>query len=90
MLSRERPEIAEETIDLLDAMELPVIDDILVMKRASRLAGELKHHLFDTLYHAVGLEYDLTVITADDRYFRKAKGIGHLVQLKNWPRIFAT
>lgn len=90
VLSRERPEIAEGTIDLLDAMEFPISDGVLVTERASRLARELKHHLFDTLYHAVGIEHDLAVITADDHYFRKAKGVGHLVHLKDWPHIPAT
>lgn len=87
VVSREQPEIAEETIDLLDAMDLQVVNDVFVMKRASLIARELKHHLFDTLYHAVGLEYGLPVVTADDHYFRKAKGIGQLVLLKDWPHI---
>ena len=90
VVSREQPEIAEETIDLLDAMDLQVINDVFVFKRASRLARELKHHLFDTLYHAVGLEYGLAVVTADDHYFRKAKDIGHLVRLKDWPHVSLT
>jgi predicted nucleic acid-binding protein len=53
VLVRLRPEIAEPALDLLDALELPLDADIAIYRRATRLAAELRHHLFDTLYHAV-------------------------------------
>ncbi len=40
--------------------------------------------MFDTLYHAVALERDATLVTADLRYARKAERLGHLVALPRW------
>jgi len=84
VVTRLRPEIAETTLDLLDAMELPVTTDLAIYKRASRLAAALDHHLFDTFYHAVAFEREATLVTADDRYFRKAKPLGSIMALGAW------
>jgi hypothetical protein len=40
--------------------------------------------LFDTLYHAVALEEGATLVTADETYFSKAKGLGGIVSLANF------
>jgi len=70
---------------MLLAMEFPVADDTAVMHRATRLAVESGQHLFDTLYHAVALESEAaTLITADERYRRKAQGYGRIVALARW------
>jgi predicted nucleic acid-binding protein len=84
VVTRLRPEIAQTTLDLLDAMELPVVSDLAIYKRASHVAAALDHHLFDTLYHAVAFEREATLVTADDRYFRKAKDLGSIVALGTW------
>jgi predicted nucleic acid-binding protein len=84
VITRLRPEAAESMIDLLDAMELPVASDVNALKRASRLAHELNHHLFDTLYHAVAFEHGGVLVTADDRYFKKAEKSGSILALQNW------
>jgi predicted nucleic acid-binding protein len=89
VLTRLRPEIAEEVIELLDAMDFPVASEAAVLKRASRVAHHLNHHLFDTLYHAVALEYGLTLVTADDTYFRKSRKLGQIVWLRSWSRVNA-
>ncbi|MHC4073372.1 MAG: type II toxin-antitoxin system VapC family toxin [Planctomycetota bacterium] len=85
VVTRLRPEIALEAIELLDAMELPVIDDVAIYKRASMLANDLGQHLFDTLYHALALESGATLVSADQRYYGKAKRLGHIVRLADWP-----
>lgn len=84
VLSRVRPELAENAIDLLDAMDFPVAGDAAVLKRASRIAHALNQHVFDTLYHAVALEADCTLITADERYLRKASRLGSARSLRSW------
>jgi predicted nucleic acid-binding protein len=61
--------------------------DASIFKRASRIAHELKHHLFDTLYHAVALEHGCTLVTADDTYFRKSHSLGGIVRLPDWPEV---
>lgn len=86
VVTRLSPEAAEPAIDLLDAMELSVASDLVTLKRAIRLARELNHHLFDTLYHAVAFEHDGLLVTADDRYFRKAEGSGRIVPLRAWSK----
>lgn len=87
VVTRLDPEAAETAIDLLDAMDLPVVTDPDVFKRASRIAHELSHHLFDTLYHALALERGSVLISADDRYFRKAQHLGRIVLLENWLKV---
>ena len=48
------------------------------------MAVDLDHHLFDALYHATALEYDACLITADDRYHRKARTLAGIVHLRDW------
>jgi predicted nucleic acid-binding protein len=83
-VSRLRPGFAGEAIDLLDAMEIPVSHEVTVYKRAAALAAQLNHHLFDTLYHALALEREALLISADRRYYNKAHKLGHIVYLADW------
>lgn len=87
VITRVRPQIADSVIELLDAMELPTTEDMTIYQRASKLSRDLNHHLFDTLYHAVALEYERTLISADDTYFRKARKYGRIVRLRSWTTI---
>lgn len=84
VVSRLRPERAAQAVELLAALELPVADDPEILQRAVRLAVDLRHHLFDTLYHAVALEHGALLVTADLRYARKAARHGRLVELADW------
>ena len=84
VITRLRPEIAAEAIDLLDAMELETTADAEVYKHASRLAKQLNQHLFDTLYHAVAIANDALLVTADARYLRRAARVGNIVALDEW------
>jgi predicted nucleic acid-binding protein len=86
--ARLTPQTAVQDVELLSAMQLPTSDDPGVLPRATRLAIETDHHLFDTLYHAVALEHDDAVlVTADDRYLRKAKRYGMIAALADWERV---
>ena len=86
VVTRLNPTTSMEAIGLLEALELSVCDDGDTLRRAARLAGELQHHLFDTLYHAVALERDATLLTADQRYVRKARALGHIISLDEFVR----
>lgn len=55
-----------------------------VYQRAIELAQQNNHHLFDTLYHAAALEENTTFITADRRYYDKAKLSGHIMMLEDF------
>ena len=84
VLCRLRPEVSLQGIDLLDALDLPVVADAEIYRLASRIAVHTREHLFDTLYHAVALERDAVLVTADDRYLRKARALGKVMSLTEW------
>lgn len=85
VLAREAPEEAQANLrDLLD-IEMQLLGDAHVMARAVDLATRYKHHLFDTLYHALALEIPGAVlVTADAAYLRKAVGEGQIVGLESF------
>ena len=82
VVTRIRPQAAASAVALLDAMELPQRHDLEVLLRGISLAESLSHHLFDTLYHAVALECDADLVTADVRYAAKARSLGRVVLLE--------
>ena len=85
VIARLSPQTAIEDVELLAAMQFPTSDQPNVIRRATALAIETGHHLFDTLYHAVALEQeDATFITADDRYLEKSGRYGRIVALRDW------
>ena len=84
VLSRLQPDLADDAIDLLDAMEIPTTEDSNLYKLASHLAAGLNHHLFDTLYHALAIQEKATLVTADLRYYRKSKQHGSICLLADF------
>lgn len=91
VLARLEPELAGEAVQLLHAMEFAVRDDAAIYTRGIELAVRLNQHLFDTLYHAVALsEPGTMLVTADMRYFRKAKPLGAIVALTKLPEMLAS
>jgi predicted nucleic acid-binding protein len=60
----------------LSQAAIPVKATTPEYKLASQMALDLDHHLFDTLYHALALREQATLITADRRYFKKAADLG--------------
>ncbi len=84
VINRLDPNIVDDAIDLLDAMEFATVDRPEIYKRASAIARETSQHVFDTLYHAVAIEQDVVLVTADTKYFNKAEKLGRLVTLDRW------
>ena len=80
---RRRERIAD-ALGVLQALPFELCADARVYEAAARLSIQLKHHLFDTLYHAVALEHGATLITADDAYFAKAHRLGNIELLTNF------
>lgn len=86
VLCRLVPRRAREIVRLLEAMELPVSDHPDTFARACDLAIRLREHVFDTLYHAVALTHeDATLVTADERYYRRGTRIGRISRLADLP-----
>lgn len=74
--------IAAET--LLKLQFATTFAHVRIYQRAISLSQTLNHHLFDTLYHAVALEENATLITADQRYYDKARTAGSLMMLEDF------
>jgi predicted nucleic acid-binding protein len=85
VLAREAPPFAEEALEDLEALKLPIAMKPGDFRLAVRLSRQLNHHVFDTLYHAVALEHDATLVTADEAYFTKAFRLGNIMLLVNYP-----
>jgi predicted nucleic acid-binding protein len=86
--ARLSPQSAVADVEALTAFQFPTTDDPNIIRRATTLAIETNHHLFDTLYHAVALEHeDTLLVTADDRYYLKAERFGTIVALRDWNTI---
>lgn len=82
VLSRLAPTTARQDIEDLYAMRIPVVESVEIYTTASRLAISLDQHVFDTLYHAVALlTPDCTLVTADERYYGKARKAGSIALL---------
>ena len=56
-------------------------DNLEIYHQASKMAIRLNHHLFDTLYHAVAINQQAILITADKKYYQKAKELGNIALL---------
>lgn len=85
VLARLRPDDApDDLVDLL-MIERRTLDTPEMYATALELAMRHQHHLFDTLYHAVALHTPgATLITADRRYYDKAKAVGSVTLLADW------
>jgi predicted nucleic acid-binding protein len=85
VLARLEPGLVDDALLFLHDMRPVTIAGVPVLRRAAELSNALNHHLFDTLYHAVALEEGATLVTADDAYLTKAKGLGGIVSLADFP-----
>jgi predicted nucleic acid-binding protein len=86
VLARETPEHARRDVQLLAQLGFAEQGGGAVLTRACTLSIELDHHLFDTLYHALAIEHQATLVTADDRYYRKAAAKPGILHLSDWTR----
>lgn len=78
VVARMEPDRIDDALDLLHAIPVEIVDGRRLLGNAAKLSRRLGHHLFDTLYHAVAIEQDATLNTADERYFEKARELGKI------------
>lgn len=79
------PSTARQKVAAFLELNFATIASIETYSMACALSSRLEHHLFDTLYHAVALVVDDSLlITADERYYQKAKTIGCIVLLSDF------
>ena len=82
VLVRLSPATIEEDMAALHALRPVIVEHLALYETACRLAIQLKHHLFDTLYHAAALHTPgATLVTADDAYYRKAAHLGQISRI---------
>lgn len=85
VLARLTPKTAGRSVDAILALAfVKTANKPTHYQRAISLALELDHHLFDTFYHAIALEMNGTLITADERYYKKAKRLGSILMLDDF------
>ena len=81
VLARESPATAKASVASLLEVDMLIAGTDALLLRATDLAVLLDQHLFDTLYHAAAIEHGATLVTADERYWRKAKREGSIARL---------
>ena len=84
VVARRAPEKIGEAFKLLFETPVETVDGFEANVKAAEIAASLNHHMFDTLYHAVALQCDATLITADEAYFAKAYRRGSIKLLANF------
>ena len=85
VLARVQPATAEEDLLLLQSIAWDVAEWPWIYSTAIELSIRLRHHLFDTLYHATAMHHeDSVLITADETYYAKACGEGQVVRLRDF------
>ena len=85
VIARMRPRRVDFVLGLLAALPVTAASGLSSHRRAADIAISLNHHLFDALYHAVALEEQATLVTADEAYFDKAKDLGAICLLCDFP-----
>jgi predicted nucleic acid-binding protein len=84
-LARKQPAAARRDFRDLREMVWKTIEESGLYEKAVELTNRLDHHLFDTLYHAAAVVTPKAkLITADVRYYRKAKQIGQIIPLTDF------
>ena len=85
VLARVQSATADEDLRYLQAVEWEVAEWPEIYTTAIELSRRLRHHLFDTLYHAVALLTEgATLVTADKAYHDKACGEGSIARLRDF------
>jgi predicted nucleic acid-binding protein len=85
VLARRNPHLVDRALPVLHDMSPTLVQETAILKRAADMAITLDHHLFDTLYHAVALEVGATLVTADEVYFNRARRLGGVQLLADFP-----
>ncbi len=85
VIARLSPAKIDRALTLLGEINPIIVRDYRSLRRAAQMSADLRHYLFDTLYHAVAMEMEATLVTADDAYFDKAKPLGSIMRLADFP-----
>lgn len=84
VLSRIQGHLINKYITLLDALMFEINNSLPVYRQAAQLSIKYQHHLFDTLYHAVAIDQNATLITSDKKYVNKLDQRTNILLLSDW------
>lgn len=84
VIDRQRPARLTDSADVIYGINIQMMGGRMIHMHAAKLSTALNHHLFETHYHAVAIACDATLITADERYFEKANGLGNIILLHHF------
>ena len=84
-MSRKSPIRIDSMLTRFFALDARIDNSDESLRRAAELSIELKHDLFDTLYHAVALNHSIDLVTANTNYYRKARSVGNIILLRDLP-----
>ena len=84
VLARKAPETARENLLDLQLLEWESVESPAIHATAIDLSIDLRHHLFDTLYHATAMRTEgATLVTADDSHYAKARHRRRITRLQD-------
>lgn len=85
VLGIKAPDMGTEIMDIFLGYrfdECPVTTTIAAA--TMKVMHDYKVTFYDAVYHVVAINSNATLVTADAAYYRKAKGLGHIVMLEDY------
>lgn len=84
VLARKEPATARSNLTDLQLLDWESVESPAIYATAVALSIDLRHHLFDTLYHATAIHTDgATLLTDDDSYYDKARLHRRITRLRD-------
>ena len=84
VLGLKQPRLAADLVRLLLAYVFDEIPVAALFDTALKLMTRTKVTFYDAAYHAVALDHDGVLVTADAAYVRRAANVGHVTLLRHW------
>ena len=84
ILGMKQPDLACELLDIYVGYHFEEESAADLFGMALEVMKRVDVTFYDAAYHCVALKHRGIYITADEKYVRKAKAIGHVMALKDW------
>jgi predicted nucleic acid-binding protein len=84
LLVHKRGADAHKIVDTLLAVPSRDQNSPDLLRLAAELASKFRIDLFEALYHAVAIDKDVELVTANADYVRRAGSLGHIRLLSDW------
>ncbi len=84
ILGREQPGLARQLLEIYLGYQFEEEHAACLLERILDIMNAIHVTFYDAAYHSVALKHRGTCVSADDKYVRKARSIGHIVSLRDW------